>query len=133
MRTPTASCLWPEGSLTNKAILVPAALLISAFLPGLITPLLMPDGFLCFEGVENLAHKLLHGKAEAEMTHTNSFTKVREEVGMGPAETRAIWYHLRRKPWRCASCATPTARKLHQVLPSMQRLHRTLDNPAALC
>lgn len=65
MRTPTASCLWPEGSLTNKAILVPAALLISAFLPGLITPLLMPDGFLCFEGVENLAHKLLHGKAEA--------------------------------------------------------------------
>jgi len=59
-----------KGSLINKAILVPAALLISAFLPGMITPLLMLGGaFLCFEGVEKLAHKLLHGKAEVEMAH----------------------------------------------------------------
>ena len=34
----------PRGSLRNKAILVPAALLISAFAPWAITPLLMERG-----------------------------------------------------------------------------------------
>ena len=54
-----------KGSLLNKAILVPAALLISAFAPWAVTPLLMVGGaFLCFEGFEKLAHKLLHSKAE---------------------------------------------------------------------
>ena len=53
------------GSLRNKAILVPAALAISAFLPWAITPLLMLGGaFLCYEGFEKLAHSLLHSKAE---------------------------------------------------------------------
>jgi len=53
------------GSLRNKAILVPAALAISAFLPQAITPLLMAGGaYLCFEGFEKLAHKLLHSDAE---------------------------------------------------------------------
>jgi predicted DNA repair protein MutK len=47
-----------KGSLVNKAILVPAALLISAFAPWAVTPLLMVGGaFLCFEGFEKLAHK----------------------------------------------------------------------------
>ena len=55
-----------KGSMVNKAILVPAALAISAFVPVLITPLLMLGGaFLCFEGVEKLAHKFLHAKEEA--------------------------------------------------------------------
>ena len=50
-----------KGSFINKAILVPAALLIGSFLPWAITPLLMLGGaFLCFEGVEKLAHKFLH-------------------------------------------------------------------------
>ena len=50
-----------KGSMLNKAILVPAALLISAFVPWLVTPLLMRGGaFLCFEGFEKLAHKFLH-------------------------------------------------------------------------
>ncbi len=54
-----------KGSLVNKAILVPAALAISAFLPRLITPLLMVGGaFLCFEGFEKLAHKFLHAKQD---------------------------------------------------------------------
>ncbi|MFN4360119.1 MAG: DUF808 domain-containing protein [Hylemonella sp.] len=54
-----------KGSLINKAILVPAALLISWLLPGLITPLLMIGGaFLCYEGCEKLAHKWLHSAAE---------------------------------------------------------------------
>lgn len=51
-----------KGSLRNKAILVPAALAISAFLPRAITPLLMLGGaYLCYEGFEKLAHRLLHG------------------------------------------------------------------------
>jgi uncharacterized protein len=53
------------GSLRNKAILVPAALAISAFIPWAITPLLMVGGaYLCFEGFEKVAHKLLHSEAE---------------------------------------------------------------------
>ena len=58
------------GSLKNKAILVPAALAISALLPAAITPLLMLGGvFLCFEGVEKLAHKWLHPAAEDTAHH----------------------------------------------------------------
>lgn len=50
-----------KGSLRNKLILVPAALLISAFIPWAVTPLLMLGGaFLCFEGFEKLAHRFLH-------------------------------------------------------------------------
>lgn len=50
-----------KGSMRNKAILVPAALLISAFAPWAITPLLMLGGaFLCYEGFEKLAHRYLH-------------------------------------------------------------------------
>ena len=46
-----------KGSLVNKAILVPAALAISAFVPRAVTPLLMAGGlFLCYEGVEKIVH-----------------------------------------------------------------------------
>jgi len=56
-----------KGSAVNKAILVPAALAISAFASWAITPLLMVGGaFLCFEGVEKLAHKFLHSRQETE-------------------------------------------------------------------
>ncbi|MBN8504989.1 MAG: DUF808 domain-containing protein [Burkholderiales bacterium] len=55
-----------KGSFVNKAILVPAALLISAFAPWLIPPLLMIGGaYLCFEGVEKIWHQLAH-RAEAQ-------------------------------------------------------------------
>ncbi|CAL94557.1 conserved hypothetical membrane protein [Azoarcus olearius] len=58
------------GSLKNKAILVPAALAISAFVPWLVTPLLMVGGaFLCFEGFEKLAHRFLHARAEDAAHH----------------------------------------------------------------
>ena len=54
-----------RGSLLNKAILVPAALAISAFIPWAVTPLLMVGGaFLCYEGFEKLAHKFLHSQSE---------------------------------------------------------------------
>ena len=59
-----------KGSLLNKGVLVPAALAISAFAPWLVTPLLMVGGaFLCFEGFEKLAHRLLHSKAEDAAEH----------------------------------------------------------------
>ena len=55
-----------RGSLVNKAILVPAALAISAFAPWLVTPLLMAGGaFLCYEGFEKLAHRFLHPADDA--------------------------------------------------------------------
>lgn len=58
------------GSLKNKLILVPLALAVSALLPWAITPLLMLGGlYLCFEGVEKLAHKWLHGAAEVAAEH----------------------------------------------------------------
>jgi len=58
------------GSLKNKLILVPAALLISAFAPWAVTPLLMLGGaFLCYEGFEKLAHKFLHSPAEDQAQH----------------------------------------------------------------
>ncbi|WKV85324.1 DUF808 domain-containing protein [Pseudomonas sp. B24_DOA] len=59
-----------KGSFVNKLILVPSALAISAFVPWLVTPLLMVGGaYLCFEGFEKLAHKFLHSKEEDEAGH----------------------------------------------------------------
>jgi hypothetical protein len=56
-----------KGSAVNKAILVPAALLVSAVAPWAVTPLLMIGGaFLCYEGFEKVAHKLRHGAAGDE-------------------------------------------------------------------
>jgi hypothetical protein len=54
-----------KGSLVNKAILVPAALAISAIAPWAILPLLMVGGlFLCYEGFEKVWHKLTHRAVE---------------------------------------------------------------------
>lgn len=59
-----------KGSLRNKVILVPAALAISALTPWAVTPLLMIGGaFLCYEGFEKVAHKLLHNEAEESAHH----------------------------------------------------------------
>ena len=78
-----------KGSLVNKAILVPAALAISAletWLHGrgynipLVTPLMMLGGaFLCFEGVEKLAHKFLHPKDEDGKHHAELVQAVQDE------------------------------------------------------
>lgn len=59
-----------KGSLKNKLILVPAALIISALAPWAIAPLLMLGGiFLCYEGFEKIAHKFLHGSDDPETAH----------------------------------------------------------------
>lgn len=59
-----------KGSLRNKLLfLLPGALLLSAFLPWAITPILMLGGlYLCFEGAEKImeALGLGHGHAAAE-------------------------------------------------------------------
>lgn len=57
-----------KGALLNKAILIPVAMLISAFVPVLILPLLMLGGlFLCFEGMEKVLEKLLgHGHHDGD-------------------------------------------------------------------
>lgn len=64
-----------KGSFINKAILVPAALAISAFAPWAVTPLLMVGGaFLCFEGFEKVAHKYLHSVREQAVQHEQLVT-----------------------------------------------------------
>src|SRR5690606_19788359 len=69
-----------KGSLLNKAILVPAALLISAFIPWLINPLLMLGGlFLCFEGAEKVLHKLLHKAEDEAARHAERAQAIRDE------------------------------------------------------
>jgi predicted DNA repair protein MutK len=65
-----------KGSLVNKAILVPAALAIAALegwlkSRGIPVPLILPllmlgGGYLCYEGVEKLAHKFLHRQEERQ-------------------------------------------------------------------
>ncbi|WP_428773464.1 DUF808 domain-containing protein [Vibrio sp.] len=56
-----------KGSFRNKLILVPGALLISAFIPWLIVPLLLVGGlFLCFEGAEKVLEKLLYTDEEED-------------------------------------------------------------------
>ena len=81
-----------KGSAINKAVLVPAALLISAILPWLITPLLMLGGaFLCYEGFEKVAHRLLHSKSEDAENHAARVRAVADqEVDMVEFEKRRI-------------------------------------------
>ena len=59
-----------KGSALNKLIMVPAALFLSAVFPWIITPLLMLGGaFLCYEGFEKVAHKLLQKPGEEQEEH----------------------------------------------------------------
>jgi hypothetical protein len=56
-----------KGSLVNKAILVPVALLLSSLAPWAVTPLMIVGGlFLCYEGAEKLVHRLLRSAAEVD-------------------------------------------------------------------
>ena len=73
-----------KGSFFNKLILVPLALLISAFAPWAITPLLMIGGlYLCYEGVEKLHHALLHRGKKSEH---EAEKKVTELAQVAPSE-----------------------------------------------
>ena len=73
-----------KGSLLNKLILVPAALVISAIAPWMITPLLMLGGlFLCFEGAEKLLHTYFQSNDDKEAHHLQLAQAVaNEEVNL---------------------------------------------------
>jgi len=74
-----------KGSMLNKAILVPAALAISAFAPWAVTPLLMLGGlFLCYEGFEKLAHKFIARPAE-DADHQAALTQALMDPGVDMA------------------------------------------------
>jgi hypothetical protein len=72
-----------KGSFLNKLILVPAALIIAALVPVLVTVLLMLGGlYLCYEGFEKIAHKFLHSESEDEAhraEHRQHLTRSSEE------------------------------------------------------
>ena len=69
-----------KGSLLNKVILVPAALVISAIAPWMITPLLMLGGlFLCFEGAEKLLHTYFQSNDDKEAHHAQLAQAVANE------------------------------------------------------
>ncbi len=56
-----------RGSFINKIILVPAAVVVSALASWAVKPLLMIGGaYLCYEGVEKLAHSLVQNKHKKE-------------------------------------------------------------------
>ncbi|WP_312931435.1 DUF808 domain-containing protein [Pseudomonas sp.] len=70
-----------KGSLLNKAILVPCALLLSAFLPWAVKWLLMAGGiYLCYEGYEAIKEKLQRGGAEAEAEEAKAMPKSKEAL-----------------------------------------------------
>lgn len=70
-----------KGSFINKLVyLLPVGLLLSAFAPWMIPPLLMLGGaYLCFEGAEKIAHALgIGGHGHEDFPH-------KEEVEIDPA------------------------------------------------
>jgi predicted DNA repair protein MutK len=80
-----------RGSFVNKAILVPAALLIGTLLPWAVMPLLMLGGaFLCFEGVEKLAHKFLHGQDHDTEVKQHAAAMADESVDVVAAEKAKV-------------------------------------------
>jgi len=88
-----------KGSAVNKLILVPAALIISTFLPSLIAPLLMFGGaFLCFEGCEKIFHKKNekkkhdedHKKNISEAIDENKILELEKEKIKGAVKTDFI-------------------------------------------
>tara|TARA_R110001583_G_scaffold51874_1_gene161456 strand:+ start:134 stop:1075 length:942 start_codon:yes stop_codon:yes gene_type:complete len=64
-----------KGSILNKAIIVPIALALSAFMPIAITALLLIGGlYLCYEGFEKIAHSLFsaHDTKQAKQQHVQA-------------------------------------------------------------
>ncbi|WDZ74186.1 DUF808 family protein [Vibrio harveyi] len=81
-----------KGSFKNKLILVPSALLISAFIPWLIMPLLLIGGlFLCFEGAEKILEKLF--------PHAHQHEEKKEELNTG----ESVEEYEKRKVAECDS------------------------------
>jgi uncharacterized protein len=67
-----------KGSLINKLVFIlPAALLLSAFLPWAITPILMIGGtYLCYEGIEKILEEFVEHTDEVPGSLEDDFTKL---------------------------------------------------------
>ena len=79
-----------KGSFINKLILIPIAILLSAFLPWIIKPLLIAGGaYLCFEAFEKVAHKFLHPK-EAKKEHDDVLNAIHSNVDLVAFEKEKI-------------------------------------------
>ncbi len=73
-----------KGSAVNKAILVPAALVISGLIPWAIPLLLVIGGaFLCYEGAEKILHAALHRGGHGGETGGNAAAKHSPDVERG--------------------------------------------------
>ncbi|MGD9668012.1 MAG: DUF808 domain-containing protein [Hyphomicrobiaceae bacterium] len=81
-----------RGSLFNKLVLLlPAALLLSTFLPWLLTPLLMLGGaYLCFEGAEKVWHALHPEKSHAIEPETIDAAHLEKQRVAGAIKTDFI-------------------------------------------
>ncbi len=80
-----------KGSLVNKLLLVPSALLLSAIAPWLIKPLMIAGGtFLCFEGCEKLAHKFLNRKESQERRLQHAANVADTQVDLVATEARKV-------------------------------------------
>lgn len=83
-----------KGSFRNKLLyLLPAALLLSAFAPWAITPLLMiGGGYLCYEGAEKIVHAVLppQGHSEAEEVAAGDPSHLEERKAAGAIRTDFI-------------------------------------------
>jgi uncharacterized protein len=81
-----------KGSYLNKLILVPLALVISAVLPIGVTILLMLGGlFLCYEGMEKLAHKWLpHEESDDEHKKKLAAATADENIDIKAYERKKI-------------------------------------------
>jgi predicted DNA repair protein MutK len=80
------------GSLRNKLlILLPAALLLSAFAPWAITPILMIGGaFLCFEATEKIVESFTGGHHDAEAVTTTDPVELEAAQVSGAIRTDLI-------------------------------------------
>ena len=66
-----------KGSLLNKLILVPSALVINAFVPWLVVVLLMMGGlYLCYEGLEKVIHHFSHRRDHSPEAAKESIKKL---------------------------------------------------------
>lgn len=80
-----------KGSLVNKLILVPAALMLNYMAPWLIEPLMLVGGaFLCFEGCEKLAHKFFHKAAAKEHRQQHEANIADESIDLVAAEKSKV-------------------------------------------
>ncbi|WP_367337170.1 DUF808 domain-containing protein [Phycicoccus sp.] len=81
------------GSLRNKLLFIlPAALLLSQFLPWALTPLLMIGGtYLCFEGAEKIWEKVSHHpEGHADELHEGAQVADEKDIVSGAVRTDFI-------------------------------------------